>query len=77
MVMIFFWSKFHIISCLLILELMMLSNLSLSCSIGLVHETSRVLFFCLFTLAVCEASLGVSLLIKQGRLTGGDSIKFL
>nr|BBA10760.1 NADH dehydrogenase subunit 4L [Megalophaedusa micropeas] len=75
LVAIFFNSKTHFISSLLILEAVVLVSLIISCFITSVVASSFSLWIVLLTLSVCEASLGLSLLVAMIKVKGSDLMK--
>nr|BBA10181.1 NADH dehydrogenase subunit 4L [Stereophaedusa interlamellaris] len=78
MVLLFFFllnTKMHMLRAILILEAMMLNTLVISIFTlgGLQFEP--FMFLLLLTFAVCEAGMGLSLLLTYMKTTGSDLIK--
>nr|BBA10148.1 NADH dehydrogenase subunit 4L [Stereophaedusa vasta] len=70
-----FNTKMHMLRGLLILEAMMLNALMMSIFILGNLQLEPYLFLLLLTFAVCEAGMGLSLLLTYIKIVGSDSIK--
>nr|BBA10205.1 NADH dehydrogenase subunit 4L [Stereophaedusa nugax] len=71
----FFNTKTHYMRAFLILEAMMLTALLISFYVLSLLQVEPFLFLLLLTFAVCEAGLGLSLLLTYIKTTGSDQIK--
>lgn len=67
----------HVLMLLLTLEVLILSAMLLFNLSGTHFFTNSELLIVFFTLAVCEASLGLGLLIQLSRKTGSDLLALL
>nr|BBA10016.1 NADH dehydrogenase subunit 4L [Stereophaedusa gouldi]BBA10166.1 NADH dehydrogenase subunit 4L [Stereophaedusa gouldi]BBA10391.1 NADH dehydrogenase subunit 4L [Stereophaedusa gouldi] len=70
-----FNTKIHYMRAILILEAMMLTALLISFYVLSLLHGEPFLFLLLLTFAVCEAALGLSLLLTYIKATGSDMIK--
>nr|BBA10202.1 NADH dehydrogenase subunit 4L [Stereophaedusa vasta] len=70
-----FNTKMHMLRALLILEAMMLNALVISIFVLGYLQLEPSLFLLLLTFAVCEAGMGLSLLLTYIKTTGSDMIK--
>nr|BBA10139.1 NADH dehydrogenase subunit 4L [Megalophaedusa ducalis] len=70
----FFSKKNHYLNMLIILEVMMMISLIVMLFILNVSFHNLSVFTLLLTLAVCEAGLGLSLLVTLVKITGSDYI---
>nr|BBA10478.1 NADH dehydrogenase subunit 4L [Megalophaedusa dalli] len=71
----FFATKKLYLTALLILKSMLLTALVLSIFILSISSSSLCIFILLLTLAVCEAGLGLSVLMSYIKITGGNYIQ--
>nr|BBA10112.1 NADH dehydrogenase subunit 4L [Stereophaedusa okimodoki]BBA10115.1 NADH dehydrogenase subunit 4L [Stereophaedusa okimodoki] len=67
-------TKIHILRAMLILEAMMLTALIISIFMLSSMANAPFLFLLLLTFAVCEAGLGLSILLTYIKLMGSDMI---
>nr|BBA10001.1 NADH dehydrogenase subunit 4L [Megalophaedusa surugensis] len=74
LLVIFFSTKKSFLSSLLVLESMVLISLVLSISLFWLAGNDLFLFVLLLTFVVCEAGLGLSLLLSYMKITGSDNI---
>nr|BBA10754.1 NADH dehydrogenase subunit 4L [Phaedusa tripleuroptyx] len=70
----FYNTKIHYMRAFLILECMMLTALLISFYILSLLQVEPFLFLVVLTFAVCEAGLGLSLLLTYIKTTGSDQI---
>nr|BBA10748.1 NADH dehydrogenase subunit 4L [Zaptyx daemonorum] len=70
-----FFIKNHLLSSLLVLEAMVLMLLLITISFSYLVLESLSLFLFVLTLSVCEAALGLTLLICFVKVNGSDHIK--
>nr|BBA10385.1 NADH dehydrogenase subunit 4L [Megalophaedusa subulina] len=70
-----FATQHHFLLCLLILECVVLVSLVLTIFILNNSAGSLNIFILVLTLGVCEASLGLSLLVSYIKMNGSDKIK--
>nr|BBA10622.1 NADH dehydrogenase subunit 4L [Megalophaedusa albela] len=70
----FMTSKNHYLSALILLESMVLTSLMLSIYVISNNVSNMWLFLLLLAFGVCEAGLGVSLLMTFVKITGSDFI---
>nr|BBA10616.1 NADH dehydrogenase subunit 4L [Megalophaedusa subulina] len=75
LVILLFSVQHHFLLCLLTLESMVLVSLVLTIFILNNTAGSLSLFILFLTLSVCEASLGLSLLMSYIKMIGSDKIK--
>nr|BBA10301.1 NADH dehydrogenase subunit 4L [Stereophaedusa hiraseana] len=71
----FFNTKMHMLRAFLILEAIMLNTLVISIFILSSFQFEPFMFLLLLTFAVCEAGMGLSLLLTYMKITGSDLIK--
>nr|BBA10646.1 NADH dehydrogenase subunit 4L [Tyrannophaedusa mikado] len=71
---IFFSNKRSFLSALLVLETIVLASLLISISLLWVWGNSLFLFVLLLTFGVCEAGMGLSLLLSYIKITGNAII---
>nr|BBA10262.1 NADH dehydrogenase subunit 4L [Stereophaedusa hemileuca hemileuca] len=71
----FFNTKNHFMVALLILETLMLITLVISIYLLSLLQIEPFMFLVLLTFAVCEAGLGLSLLLTYIKTTGSDMLK--
>nr|BBA10691.1 NADH dehydrogenase subunit 4L [Stereophaedusa neniopsis]BBA10850.1 NADH dehydrogenase subunit 4L [Stereophaedusa neniopsis] len=77
MVMMFIFlynTKTHFMVALLLMETIMLSALVMSIFMFSLSQFEPFIFLLLLTFAVCEAALGLSLLLTYIKVTGSDMI---
>nr|BBA10325.1 NADH dehydrogenase subunit 4L [Stereophaedusa gouldi] len=74
LVLFLFNTKIHYMRAILILEALMLTALLISFYILSLLHGEPFLFLLLLTFAVCEAALGLSLLLTYIKATGSDTI---
>nr|BBA10619.1 NADH dehydrogenase subunit 4L [Tyrannophaedusa iotaptyx] len=72
--LIFFMTKHSFLSSLLVLESMVLTTMVILISLFWVVGINLFMFVLLLTLSVCEAGLGLSLLLSYIKTTGSDNI---
>nr|BBA10343.1 NADH dehydrogenase subunit 4L [Hemiphaedusa koshikijimana] len=70
-----FNTKMHYLRAFLILEALMLNALVISIFTLSSVQINPFTFLILLTFAVCEAGIGLSLLLTYIKMTGSDSIK--
>nr|BBA10604.1 NADH dehydrogenase subunit 4L [Tauphaedusa stearnsii stearnsii] len=70
----FSFSKKHYLSCLLLLESMVLILILFSLTITYFILEDMTFYLLVLTLSVCEASLALTLLISMSKLNGNDII---
>nr|BBA10292.1 NADH dehydrogenase subunit 4L [Megalophaedusa aratorum] len=73
--LLFFYSRNHYLSALLFLEIMVLFSLVISFFLILDVMSQLTIYIMLLTLGVCEASLGLALLMSCLKENGSDLIK--
>jgi len=69
----FMCTQYHVLSLLILLELLILNLLLLLFAVS----NHLVWFLVLLTVAACEAALGLSLLVGMLRLRGNDRLHYL
>nr|BBA10103.1 NADH dehydrogenase subunit 4L [Stereophaedusa tabukii] len=72
---IFFNTKMHFLRAFLILEALMLNALVITIFVFSSFMFNPFMFLLLLTFAVCEAGMGLSLLLTYIKLNGSDLIK--
>nr|BBA10439.1 NADH dehydrogenase subunit 4L [Solitariphaedusa miyoshii]BBA10505.1 NADH dehydrogenase subunit 4L [Solitariphaedusa miyoshii]BBA10751.1 NADH dehydrogenase subunit 4L [Solitariphaedusa miyoshii] len=72
---IFFYTKLHYLSALLILEACMLIALLLCMCVVFNSFGTSSLFLTIMTLGVCEAALGLTVLLSYIKVKGNDYIQ--
>nr|BBA10322.1 NADH dehydrogenase subunit 4L [Reinia euholostoma] len=70
------YTKKHLISSLLLLESVVIISLVISISVIALLNTSYSGYLLVLTFSVCEASLGLALLLGFIKITGSDYMKF-
>nr|BBA10082.1 NADH dehydrogenase subunit 4L [Stereophaedusa stereoma] len=70
-----FNTKMHYLRAFLILEALMLNALVISIFVLSAVQINPFIFLLLLTFAVCEAGIGLSLLLTYIKMNGSDSIK--
>nr|BBA10607.1 NADH dehydrogenase subunit 4L [Atractophaedusa antibouddah] len=77
MSILFFTVQYHYLNCLLILESIMLFALTMILYLYFNAMTSGSMFLLILTLAVCEAALGLVLLVSYVKLSGNDYMSLM